>query len=430
MFSYVVKRLDYVCTTIIAFYQRAISYSHKLTKKQITLMRCEILAIFLFIIQDNLVRDGLSVDNSFLSEGMAFFKDSDLSEFIKDRFRGYNAIKLNRYSPQALWSNVNNNKDVGGVASKCLTLFSNYVYYIINGIEDACFSNELPKCSFTYSQNIFNCMINVIPRMANQIGETYSEVIKALKEENNAKMMLGNPAGDNMNNNYDDLPYLDELEDKDITVGYYNREINRLRGELAELKAMRNRGELQTFEYKMLLNSLFDYMHELRAKVKNASVAGLIEITIKPLLLKLMIAVGVAMLILLFVFQLEFFSIALSVMKIVSPILMAICLFLLLPLTLFRRTRRFGAASLYISSYCWAIILWTFSAINVYFTCELWLFILGLLVAGFGVVPISLISSVISGHWMMVLDIAIWTILLFLTRGIAIHFSKKSENKD
>jgi hypothetical protein len=97
-----------------------------------------------------------------------------------------------------------------------------------------------------------------------------------------------------------------------------------------------------------------------------------------------------------------------------------ICLFVLLPLALFRRTRAFAASGLLASSFVFGLFLWMFGLIV---TMSLWgilAVVAGLMLFGVGVVPIGMVASLFKGEWMMLVTLVVGLAVTLGTRFFAL----------
>lgn len=113
----------------------------------------------------------------------------------------------------------------------------------------------------------------------------------------------------------------------------------------------------------------------------------------------------------------------------ITNILSAISFFILLPLTIFKKTRSFSAICLYVSSYFFGLSAWVLGLIATYITLGgFWIFI-GLMFGGVGVVPMGLIGSVIKGEWSLLWNLLYITILTFGIRIFVFYLISKEENR-
>lgn len=116
-------------------------------------------------------------------------------------------------------------------------------------------------------------------------------------------------------------------------------------------------------------------------------------------------------------------------LSLISIITIVICIFILLPLALFRKTRWISRLGLLIASYVFGATLWTWSFLLAY---TLWGFIglfIGLCIAGVWVVPIALLATIFSGEWILFGQLVLLMIFTFGCRVLALRFIAKKENQ-
>lgn len=114
----------------------------------------------------------------------------------------------------------------------------------------------------------------------------------------------------------------------------------------------------------------------------------------------------------------------------VSWIAFAICLFILLPFSLLRITRKFSCIGFMISSFAFGLCGWMLGFLVTY---SLWGFIgvaIGLFIAGIGVVPIGIVAAIINGTWDPVWEMLILVALTFGTRIFAAYLGGKIDQDD
>ena len=111
----------------------------------------------------------------------------------------------------------------------------------------------------------------------------------------------------------------------------------------------------------------------------------------------------------------------------INAIAFLIILFVLLPLTIFRRTRAFGGGGIYISSFVFGLTLWVWSLLISYTLWGVGGVVAGLLLGGIGVVPIAFIASLFHGLWSIIGQILLLTAITFGTRFFGIYLMMKSE---
>ena len=105
----------------------------------------------------------------------------------------------------------------------------------------------------------------------------------------------------------------------------------------------------------------------------------------------------------------------------ISGIAFLICLIILAPLALIRKTREFSGAGFYIASYIFSANLWVWAFLLTY---EIWGvtgLIIGLMIAGVGVVPIAMLASLFNGEWSIFAQLILLLILTFGLRTLGLH---------
>jgi len=106
---------------------------------------------------------------------------------------------------------------------------------------------------------------------------------------------------------------------------------------------------------------------------------------------------------------------------------LAVCLLLLGPTALFRRTRGFSAIGLMIASHVFGAILWIWSFL---LTLSLWgtvAVVIGLLFAGVGIIPMAVLAAIFHAQWSSLGDMAIMLVATFGLRAIAIWLVTKAD---
>jgi hypothetical protein len=107
-----------------------------------------------------------------------------------------------------------------------------------------------------------------------------------------------------------------------------------------------------------------------------------------------------------------------------SAIVFAVCLFILLPASIFRKTRPWAALGLLISSYLFGTLLFAFACIVV---TQIWGFIglvIGLIIAGVGVVPVGILATLIHGEWLLLSCLIVGIVLTYGTRYLSLHLAE------
>jgi hypothetical protein len=100
---------------------------------------------------------------------------------------------------------------------------------------------------------------------------------------------------------------------------------------------------------------------------------------------------------------------------------------ILLPLAVFRRTRKVSSLGLYGSSWLFGLNLWLASALFTYMYWGWPALIFGLFIAGVGVFPIAVIATLWYSDWSALGALAEWVALTFGVRLLAVWIMSKSE---
>ena len=111
----------------------------------------------------------------------------------------------------------------------------------------------------------------------------------------------------------------------------------------------------------------------------------------------------------------------------VGWIALAIVLFILLPLSLFKRLRGYTGTGIFIASYVFGLICWLMGFVVTYMLWGLWAIILGLLFLGGGVVPIGMAASVFKGEWQTLGVLFFLVVLTFGSRLLGMYIAERAE---
>ncbi len=107
-----------------------------------------------------------------------------------------------------------------------------------------------------------------------------------------------------------------------------------------------------------------------------------------------------------------------------------VSLLILLPLALFKKTRSISSIGLFIASFVFGACLWVTSFLVTYFYWGIFGVVLGIFIAGVGVVPFGLIASLLNGNWGSFGDIIFSLILTFGARALSLYFAKKIDEEE
>jgi hypothetical protein len=111
-------------------------------------------------------------------------------------------------------------------------------------------------------------------------------------------------------------------------------------------------------------------------------------------------------------------------------IALAVIVFVLLPLAIFRRTRGFSGIGIFIASYVFGATLWVWSLLITY---TLWgglAVFIGLIMAGIGIVPLAIFATLFKGMWSILGQIVLLLIFTLGARFFGIFLISKSEKSE
>ena len=130
------------------------------------------------------------------------------------------------------------------------------------------------------------------------------------------------------------------------------------------------------------------------------------------------------------VFGIKIVSVIYPILLTVNTIATFICIFILLPLAIFKKTRIISVYGLLISSYIFGACLWTFSFLMTYYYWGLLGVIFGVVLLGVGVVPVAFIASLFHADWSTISNIIYVLILSWGARSLSIYFAKKIDEEE
>src|ERR1035438_6796518 len=88
-----------------------------------------------------------------------------------------------------------------------------------------------------------------------------------------------------------------------------------------------------------------------------------------------------------------------------SVIAVLVCIFIFLPLCVFRRTRPWAGAGYVYASYVFGLMLWAYSCLFVVYAWGYGALAVGLIFAGVGVVPVALLAAIFHAEWSVLLEL-------------------------
>jgi hypothetical protein len=104
-----------------------------------------------------------------------------------------------------------------------------------------------------------------------------------------------------------------------------------------------------------------------------------------------------------------------------------VSIFILLPLGIFKKTRLISSNGLLIASYVFGTTLWVWSFLLSY---ALWGFLgllIGLFIAGIGVIPIAVLATLFSGEWAIFGQLILLVFVTFGSRIFASYIGEEEE---
>jgi hypothetical protein len=106
-----------------------------------------------------------------------------------------------------------------------------------------------------------------------------------------------------------------------------------------------------------------------------------------------------------------------------SEIAIVICVFVLLPLCIFRITRPWAGVAFYCTSFLFGLVLFAWSCL---FAVSVWGYgglAVGLIFAGVGVVPVALLAALLHADWSALLNLVIMIFFTFGTRFLGLRLT-------
>lgn len=116
------------------------------------------------------------------------------------------------------------------------------------------------------------------------------------------------------------------------------------------------------------------------------------------------------------------------ILTVISGITFGIALFVLTPISIFKKTRGFAGNGIVLSSFIFGLTLWVWSFLLTY---TLWGglgIVIGLFILGVGVVPIAMLATLFKGMWAIFGQLILLTILTFGSRFFGIFLTKSHQH--
>jgi hypothetical protein len=114
-------------------------------------------------------------------------------------------------------------------------------------------------------------------------------------------------------------------------------------------------------------------------------------------------------------------------LNLLSLIALAILIIVLLPLSIFRKARSFSGTCMVFSSYIFGVNLWFSGFVLTYVLWGGWAVFIGLVLMGFGVVPIAMLATLFKGMWLELGSLIFATFLTFGVRILGHYLVRRAE---
>lgn len=116
--------------------------------------------------------------------------------------------------------------------------------------------------------------------------------------------------------------------------------------------------------------------------------------------------------------------------SILTWFVVALAVFVLMPLAIPRATRGFSSVALLMSSYVFGVTLWMEGLLLTLFIWGFGAALLGIFVLGIGVVPIAMLATLLNGMWEPLIELVLLTIMTFVSRAGALSLAGSLERPD
>lgn len=118
---------------------------------------------------------------------------------------------------------------------------------------------------------------------------------------------------------------------------------------------------------------------------------------------------------------------ALPWLSIASIYALGICIFVLAPLCIFRKTRPWAGVGYMYASFVFGAMLFAYSFLYVLDSWGVLALVIGLFLAGVGVLPVALLSALVHANWSVFFELVLYLVLTFGTRILGAWLSRMAE---
>lgn len=112
-----------------------------------------------------------------------------------------------------------------------------------------------------------------------------------------------------------------------------------------------------------------------------------------------------------------------------SGIVFTICLFILLPMAIFKKTRGAAGVGLFIGSYIFGLSTWLAGFLITYSLWGILGVVIGVFLAGIGVVATAIIALIIHAEWTLLGIMLINVLLVIGSRILGVYLAEKADNE-
>jgi hypothetical protein len=113
-----------------------------------------------------------------------------------------------------------------------------------------------------------------------------------------------------------------------------------------------------------------------------------------------------------------------------SGIALLVCIFIFLPLCIFRKTRPWAGVGYVYASYVFGLMLWAYSCLFVVYAWGYGALAVGLIFAGVGVVPVALLAAIFHAEWAVLLEVVVGIVLTFGTRFLGLWLTTPKQETE
>ncbi len=108
-------------------------------------------------------------------------------------------------------------------------------------------------------------------------------------------------------------------------------------------------------------------------------------------------------------------------------IVLALNIIILIPMSIFKKTKGPSAVGFIVSSYVYGLTLWFYGLILTYLIWGPVAVFIGLFLAGIGVVPIAVLATIIDGEWTIVGELIFLILLTYFSRFISFKLAERAD---